>query len=208
MNKEYMKNLVMQYVNSTGTKNIDINSENFIQEFKSWLSLIIKLSDGYIELLKFLNVDYNSLTMAEVGKGKYDSIVLNNGSTIMITPYIKEKINNPLVSHQFVSLKGRPFIICKDKPKIIKIGNIMTQNPYSEASIHDFNLLHDMNECDITVGVYGENTDKDKEQKLKMLKNFSEKLVRESRMDGYEFNGNYFYAVTSSPKITGKVLKR
>lgn len=203
---QYIEKLINQYVNSEAIKHIDMNSKMFKQEFVLWINQMQKISQGYLELLKDLNVEFDSQDMAEIGKGKYDSIVLNNNSTIMITPYIDEEISNPVAHYQFTVSDYRPAVIYNDsRNRFINIGNIMTQNPYSESDIFNWNQLHNSKTCNITIGVYGKVSDKNRKLKIKLLENFSKELDSNFNMDGYEYKNNYYYAVTSHKKVLKKV---
>lgn len=198
---EYIQKLIQQYINSQGIKNIDINSIKFKQEFVMWIDEMQKIKEGYIKLLEKNKIPYNSTEMVEIGKGKYDSIVLNNGSTIMLTPYLKEKGNNPLCLYRFTVKNNKPAVILNNgNIKNVPLKNIMIHNPYDESDICDFEKMFNNETCDITIGIYGKNEDKDKNQKIKLLENFKKELYLNFKQDGYESKGNYYYILTSHKK--------
>lgn len=206
MQNEYIEKLIQQFISSRGIKHIDTSSKMFRQEFVIWIDQMQKISQGYLELLEKLNIDFNNRNMAEIGKGKYDSIILNNNSTIMITPYIDEKISNPVAHYQFIVSDSKPAVIYSDsKNRFINIENVMTQNPYGENDIFNWNQLHNSKTCNITIGVYGKNSDKDKKSKIKLLENFSKELYSNFNIDGYEYKNNYYYAITSNEKVLKKI---
>lgn len=200
MQNEYIDKLIQQFVNSRGIKKIDVNSEMFKQEFIIWIDQMQKISKGYIELLEMLNIDFNNRNTAEIGKGKYDSIVLNNRSTIMITPYINEKVDNPVACYQFVVSDYRPAIIYDNRTRFINIENIITHNPYSRDNIYNWRKLHNSNSCNITIGIYGNKNDKDRLNKIKMLRDFSNELQSNFNIDGYDYKDNYYLALTTNNK--------
>ena len=44
----------------------------------------------------------------------------------------------------------------------------MTHNPYTEADIYNWEHLHNNDSCQVTIGIYGKNNDKDKNSKIKI----------------------------------------
>lgn len=201
---KYIKNLMQQFINSKGIKNIDINSRMFKQEFVMWIDEMNNLSEGYIQLLNLMGIPYDNSEMVEIGKGKYDSVVLNNGSTILLTPYITEKVNNPICNYEFTVSDKKPAVVKDGKSRILSIQNIMTHNPYTEADIYNWEQLHNNDSCQVTIGIYGKNNDKDKNSKIKLLEQFKKELYIGFNEDNYEANGNYYYSITSH----GKTLKK
>lgn len=203
---EYIQKLMKQFINSQGIQNVDINSIEFKKEFVMWIDERQKLKEGYIKLLEKLKVPYDTSEMVEVGKGKYDSIVLNNGSTIMLTPYLMEKGNNPLCLYRFIVEDMKPAVILNNgNTRNVPLKNIMTHNPYDESDIYEWDKLFNHDSCNITIGVYGRTEDKDKKSKIKMLEDFKRELYLGSNMSGYESCGNYYYAVTSHGKKIQKI---
>lgn len=203
---EYIQKLMQQFISSQGIQNIDVNSIDFKKEFVMWIDERQKISDGYIKLLEKLKVPYNTSEMVEVGKGKYDSIVLNNGSTIMLTPYITQKINNPLCNYRFTVEDMKPSVILNNgNIKSIPLKSIMIHNPYDESDIYDWEKLFNHDSCNITIGIYGKCDDKDRKSKIKLLEDFRKELYLGSKMASYEANGNYYSAITSHGKTLQKV---
>ncbi|MBE6160514.1 MAG: hypothetical protein E7157_05675 [Lactobacillales bacterium] len=203
---EYIQKLMQQFINSQGIKNIDVNSIEFKKEFVMWIDERKNISEGYIKLLEKLKVPYNTSEMVEIGKGKYDSIVLNNGSTIMLTPYLMEKGNNPLCLYRFTVEDMKPAVILNNgNIRNVPLKSIMTHNPYDESDICDWEKLFNHDSCNITIGIFGKHEDKDKKSKIKMLEDFKKELYLGSNMTGYESCGNYYYAITSHGKKIQKI---
>ena len=159
-----------------------------------------------MELSKF--ADCNT---AEVGKGRYDTIVKPFNTTI-ITPYSEGLIvpnKSRIITSKFIVLNGMPVLykangmnITETKP-ILSDSTLtfMTQNPYMEANIKNWEQLHNSGESDIIVGVYGSIYDKDIESKLKQIQELEEKLNGSYIGDGAVIGDTYSYAIASKRKV-------
>lgn len=168
---KYFYYLICQFNSAKGIKNPDLNSKVYIEEFANWL---YEQRKGYDELKKyfeFFEIDINSSSLAEVGKGKYDSIVLP--TTQIISPFGEtlKKENSELIIYQ-----GEPIILgSKDKGQVV--DKFLTHNPYTFEIIKDWSTLHN-NNYDIIVGICGTIYDKNiqdrKEQMIYLVHGMNE----------------------------------
>ena len=206
---EYYNHLLKQFVEAKGIKNVDEKSETFIEDFINW-SVDRKLTlKNYISIIGDTNVfPLYDETTAEVGKGVVDSIGKELGIKL-ITPY-GEKMNNPknVIPANLEVLKGIPTVVkgCNDNLILLPLNprrfrNFITQNPYDKGCIKNWNDLHNSGEYNIIIGVYGETSDKDRQSKIKMLKEFKDKLENGYREEQAIIYGNYYYLVYSDNPI-------
>lgn len=82
----------------------------------------------------------------------------------------------------------------------------MTQNPYNQGNIKNWELLHNNGE-NITVGVFGSIYDKDADAKIKQLKDLRDKC-KYIKEEYAAYNGSYYYAIASARKVRIKTRVR
>ena len=171
-NDMYIKFLISQFKSATGTKNIDVKSETFISDFRNWIKSRQDISQNYLSMLDYMGLQkIIEPTTAEVEKGKLDTIVKPFDTTI-ITPYSEGLIvpdKSRIITSEFIVHNGMPVLYKVNGMNITEAKPIssdstltfMTQNPYMEANIKNWEQLHNSGESDIIVGVYGSIYDKD-----------------------------------------------
>ena len=71
----YILNLIEQYKKATGTKNVDLESVEFLRDFNAWIAKNKVIGDIYLGMLEERGIYFDTEKCAEVGKGKDDSIV-------------------------------------------------------------------------------------------------------------------------------------
>lgn len=210
--KEYLNNLILQFKQATGVKNVDINSASFINEFSKWIKERRLATPFYSEFIYYLS-DRPCIgeKTVEIGKGIYDSIAINTIIS-MITPYADGIIKpaGSIIKGDFYIDESVPMIITEKDEGIEAFScndfnRFITQNPYNHTHLTDWEHLHN-NGGNITVGVYGSIYDKDIESKLKLMKDFESKLLSGYVSDYTTDRENYMYVVTSHRKIKQKVL--
>lgn len=216
---KYLKRLIGQFKNATGTNNIDINSEEFIQEFRIWINERKSMEHRYSSFIEYMGVpSVISECSVEIGKGKFDSIALE--TTIpMITPYYEgiTAIDNRIITADFIVYSGTPTILrhYKNRKQFEVVDTryfkrFITQNPYEQSCISNWEQLHNRGH-NITVGIFGSVYDKDIELKLKQIKTLSDKLNDNSYVEEYTTDADlYYYAISSTKKvkIKEKILTR
>jgi len=211
--KDYLSLLIGQFANAKGIKNVDINSQSFINEFSEWLRERDIIGGYYASFIDCMRV-HPSLTpetCVETSKGAYDTITEYTGMT-MITPYYdyrKAIIGRDIIDGEFRVIDSTPIIQGGIKSDIVDttmIRRFLTQNPYSDYEIANWEQLHNSGESNITVGIYGETTDKDIDSKIKQLRRLKDKLYEGYAEDYATDRGIYYYAISSNRKV--KTLAR
>lgn len=206
--EKYLSLLIEQFKQANNIKNVDINSQAFISEFSEWIKLRQDVSKNYLALLEYMELSkFADCDTAEVGKGRYDTIVKPFNTTI-ITPHISglETLRNErIINAELVVMGETPVLFGANKngKPISSSSNLtfMTQNPYTPIEIRNWEDLHNSGESDIIVGVYGSIYDKDIASKLKQIQELEEKLngsyIREDAVVG----DTYSYAIASKRKV-------
>ena len=209
--EEYLMKLMRQWKESIGKETMDINSEILLQEFYNWLKERQSILTEYKSLLDYMNIEYNNPMTAEIGKGIYDSIVKNISTTI-ITPYtygLKNITKSKII-------KGRLELVEDNSPKqdisinkeTSHIDTLMTQNPYQSIELSGWSKLHHSHNYRIIIGVYGKNTDKDKEKKLTLLKTMRNILNENCKEEYIKTNDDYCYVVTTKEHSKIKLKRK
>ena len=185
---EYVNKLIEQFENATGIKNS--NTIGFVREFVEWLGERRNILDDYIEVLDYMDLDYNSSLTAEIGKGMNDSVALKNNNTKIITPYTygMKKNKNRIIQGE---------LVYREKPNNnLNIDTFMTQNPYK--NITGWNRIND--KYQIIAGVYGKTFDRDRTKKIKMLKELKENLLYPYKEEYVRVKDSYYYVVATRKK--------
>jgi len=214
--EKYLNKLIEQFKNATGTKNVDVNSQEFVKEFSEWVKSHKIIGEDYISFIEYMDVHPTVISeeSVEIGKGKHDSIVL--GTEIpMITPYSEgiKRENGRIITADFRVYNGTPIIIKHNKDenqfKAVDtqcVRRFITQNPYEQSCIIDWEQLHNRGE-NITVGIFGSIYDKDIERKIQQIEALRDGLSDDYFKEDYVTEGDsYYYAVSSARKV--KVLTR
>ena len=202
--EEYFYKLTNQFKEATGLNKelsrieLEEEYENCIkEEFENWIQERRRIAEIYLTQLDSAEVEYNHKMTAEIGKGLYDSAVDKLDTTI-ITPYT-DGLTNPR------TIGARLVITPDDNSRlstpIPKINSIMTQNPYSDLEIKNWEKLFNEEILRVTLGIYGNINDKDRYTKIKQLKEFKKRLTVDYKEVRYTFDNSYGYAITSSPSI-------
>lgn len=204
---KYLDLLVMQFKQATGTKKVDINSHQFIKEFFEWLKKRRLIGTDYASFIDYMQGSFLTDSTVEIGKGKYDSIVLERNVPI-ITPFSEGIIHEAgITTAVFIVHNAKPLMIRRDsgeyqveKVDTEQIRRFMTQNPYVRGDIHHWEQLHNRGN-DITVGAFGSIYDKDIESKIKQIEKLKDKMA-----DGYKEEyaidkDSYYYAIVSARKV-------
>ncbi len=82
----------------------------------------------------------------------------------------------------------------------------MTQNPYTIYDLEYWDKLHNRGIHNIIVGMYGNIYDKDKEEKLDLMRNLFQKLDEEVITDYEILSDEYFCVIGSKRNIKEKNL--
>lgn len=202
INEEYNSHLIKQYMDAIGTSKLDIDSNTFLSDFKSWLEARKYSGEAYLGLLFRMGfIKVSSRETAEIGKGIHDTVAKPLDTTI-ITPYYEElskRAIGSVIKANFKVNKGNPVIIpCKSDQESsltnLHISNFMTHNPYNPYSITGWEQLP-LKGYDMVVGMFGNIKDKDRGTKIKYLALLRDKLLVPSQMEITEYKDTYCGAV-------------
>lgn len=216
--ERYLNKLVEQFKQSTGAKNVDVNSQTFISEFSSWIKSRQAIGEDYLGLLDYMELHrIGEAETAEIGKGKYDTLV-SEANTTIITPYSKGIIAEPerIITADFSVYDSTPILVRTTEKNTTQLDPItssetltfMTQNPYTVAQIANWEQLHNSGENNIVVGVYGSIYDKDTDRKIKELESLREKLYDSYIEEQCVLGDTYCYAIASKRKYKVKTKTR
>ena len=202
MENEYIAYLYQQYCRTIGKKSklIDFNSD--FDDFVRWIRNNQLLGEYYKTYIEFLGIDFNTWSLFEANKGKYDSIIDN--SVYMISPFASTvggtdmRIYN---HHGDVVIADEKKLYASDE---IGIQTIITQNPYSIDFIEGFKSMHEHGK-DICIGIFGGKYDSDRLNKERLMMRLYDST------DGVNISydtidGKYLCALKSDRKV--KVKKK
>ena len=204
--KEYNDNaylylLTKQYRESLGYKKAPIDDK----EFKDWLKEREETSKIYLLLLEYMKIDYNHPLTAEIGKGLYDSIVLNDNTSI-ITPFTNGIVKPNTTKAIFEVVTNSKAERSLKQPTF---DSIMTQNPYNGVNIRNWEYLFNQEMLIATIGIFGKTYDADAKAKLKMIEEFKQRLsTTPYKEDGFTFKDDYGYVISSASKFKKRVKTR
>lgn len=202
---KYIDHIIEQFIKANGITKYDYNSKEFLREFCEWVEERQILGKHYTYLLSQMGIDIDNYSTAEVGKTSFDSIGRNQRTTI-ITPYIYgfERSNRIIESPLIVDSFGNP-IISYDKEKLEYIDRFITQNPYNNYNIENWDKLHNSG-SNIVVGIYGTESDKDIVDKIELINEFKELLNDDYIEEETTIYNTYCKVVVSKRKILEKKL--
>ena len=165
----------MQFSDSQGFKNIDVNSTEFQNEFIEWMKFQKQSSEVYQKALMLSDISYDTNYSIEVGKGKFDSIAFDNNYGRLVTEYALSFDDNLdakriINSRIHVNNSDQPYAFTSDKNKLnhdfisLDTNLIYTQNIYNSEDLYVFARLHNYGN-NILIGAYGKISDKDQIKK-------------------------------------------
>lgn len=209
--QQYSNYLIEQFVEAEGMKN-DLKLPEIVNELKHWLEHQKKHIILYKKALKELNVPYDNIYCAELGKGTEDSIVYIQETTTMITPYIatKNQTSKNIILPFDIKIKEGHIILKREEgTKIINgFNRYITQNPYIPSDLEKWVQLHLKNQP-ITIGVYGKTADKNRDQKIKLIKNIKEKSYANFiYIENEVYQDTYVSIFTTKPSQQEKILQK
>ncbi len=210
-----IKYLIEQFKQATGLTNFDYHDKACQKELIEWVKERNKYGEIYgIFLQEHSSINLNSPRCAEVGKSSHDTIILPY-KTSMITQHEHKIVDDGkrlILPHKMEVFNGCPAIVFTNRKynvefEIIEpetIDTVITQNPYTEGYIKGWDELH-KNETSIAIGVYGCVSDKDRETKIRMLRNYRSKLEGLSKEEYGVKQDAYYYFIASSRYVKKRV---
>ena len=193
----YILNLYKQYCDAKDLVFRPIMDITSTEGFTDWLIENIKISRMYRDYI--MNLGFaDGKTIAEIGKGKYDSIADNDFS--VISPYGEEM--DQICSDFFIigkyPLVSKEGIVCAPSENIL-----LTHNPFDESMSQYWYRMHNALLYDISVGVYGNINDHDRNEKINLIMELSKRMTRDYGLES-DTNGNNYFCTVYSKKIVKK----
>ena len=216
--EKYFNKLIEQFKSATGTKNVNVDSPEFIEEFCEWVNVRKMIGKHYTSFIEYMDVHPMIIgeVGVEIGKGIHDSIALDTG-IYMITPYSEgiKRTDAGIITADFVVYDGTPVMIkhCKGGNQFKEVDTqyirrFLTHNPYEQSCIKNWEQLHNAGE-NITVGVFGNTYDKDINQKISQLQELRCGLTDGFFKEDFTIDrDNYYYAISSTGNVKVKTLKK
>lgn len=184
----YTNELVKQFLMAKGIKNADFTSQDFKAELNKYITVREEIQYHYLDLFDDMEINvYHNPKVAEVGKGKKDTVTAY-GDSVILSPYADE-----------VECKGIKVKTKIDASELLTYANLyelttfITQNPYNENDVNELLKLANRYNYNIIIGVYGFTSDKDKDSKIKSLREFANKSYYAPFEDGYEDSDYGYY---------------
>ena len=197
---EYMEKLINLYRLSMGINKKETVKE---KEFLEWLFIYTNNGQVYLSWLKEKRLlEDISHKFAEVGKGEYDTITINQNTTL-ISPYIdiQSNSNNKIINSDFTVFNGIPLIVNGKPFEMVKgINTFMTQNPYDIDSMINWPGLYNYGNYDIIIGLYGNYFDKDKNSKIRFLKRMRERIISDCEIEEVSKKDTYCYVLSTKAR--------
>lgn len=215
--ENYKQKLLEQYKSSQGINSSSNQSKIYMADFVPWLLKQQSIGNNYAEFLEYLELPFDNYNCAEVGKNEFDTIVKPYRTTIITSDMEGLATINQtrIINGDFQVQRELPTIIIPSDNHTIRkiipqtrIRTYMTQNPYNQSNITNWENLHNSKEAAIILGVYGSTYDKDIEEKIKQLQDLKEKLLDDIIESYEEYNDEYYYVISSNIKSSRKCLTR
>lgn len=200
MNKYYFLYLYKQYCNSIGKEFNKLNLFND-EDFIYWVIQRNKQTNIYKSYIETIGIKLEHSYDIEIGKGKYDSLGKEN--VLMISPFAE---TSGLPKSNLIFYNEEPLIITDSAIySIFEYTSFFIHNPFFKEDIRNIVIAHNMG-FNICFGIYGNNSDKDKNKKLEMLKESTENMKNDFEFNYETEDTSYYACLISKRKIKRKVL--
>lgn len=201
MLEEYLMALYYQYCNARGIKNINFAKMKDDEDFINWIVQNRQTSKIYKDYLSYLEVPLYDGT--EVGKGKYDSI--SSKDMKIVSPY---GITLGVLPSKLMITDRNVLIVTSRIISLAKTNLFITHNPYSYQDISSWHKIHNSGMYDISIGVYGNACDRDRETKIELLSKLADKMDTDTELTQDTLGDKYFCSLNSKRYIKRKILTR
>ena len=194
---KYKLNLYNQFLNTEGVESVHYQSRAFFKEYRQWLKDYKKILKEYSTYLQNLNINLSSYSVAEVGKGLNDSIVMYPDFQV-ISPYA-DTLGEDNADLKFINNK----LYISKFDRLVEADNIkrfITFNPYFDDDLSNWHLIHN-NGFDISIGVCGRVYDRDSGKKIRLISDIADKMNGRFEENYDVIGDNYFYNIHSKKRI-------
>ena len=101
---------------------------------------------------------------------------------------------------ELIVLEDYPLLKTNGGIKIIKAQVLLTHNPYDEMLIYNWPKIHNAQEYNISIGVYGNIYDNDYSKKIELIEKLSEKMDTDHKVD-YEIDNDIYLCSINSIRM-------
>lgn len=202
MFNRYLLNLYKQYCDARSVVCNPFDGKNLSYDFLEWITINKLMAKEYSDYLLYLG-HLESKTVAEVGKGRYDSIA--SEEMTIISPYADTL---ELPKRELFVIDGVPLIEQGGKIVLPEEQILLTHNPYDEMRIINWSRVHNMRDYDISIGMFGSIYDKDFPKKVKLIEEISKRMTEDHVIDYDTDKDKYFCSLNSKRKVKVKTLTR
>ena len=230
MNEQYLNKMFEEFKRAYGIKDTVENFSDYQDLFEEWVMLKRKSASHYVQLFDYMdhNDELEIRTMAEFGKGAYDTIAIamathTNYQPIVISPYaqtIAKDSGIQTYTGELSLLNNRDVVVKYPSSNDYRmnpncdpvfrddIGTFMTQIPYSKKEILPFLSLMESPKI-LLIGTHGALSDQDRKENLQQLSNLYHQLSnldsRDVQFCSETQEDSYVSAIKVTPKA--KVLR-
>ena len=201
-------NTIREFKEANGIEQLNTtNSKEFIHELADWINHRKHVLLDHLSLIEGIGLSsaFNPYT-AEVGKCRLDTIAKLTNTTI-ITPYTKglEHIDSDRLIKGSVVVNGNmPLLVTKETIEAINSNAIITffsHNPYTKASIRNWENLHNNTDYNIILSVFGSIYDKDYRRKTQLIDEFKRSIYPLFIEESTTINDTYHHIIASDKGI-------
>lgn len=230
MNK-YLFKMFEEFKKAYGIKDTFDNFSKYQDLFANWIINKKNAATNYVQLFDYMENDeeIQTYTMAEFGKGIYDTIAIEMANNTIHQPIVISPFAETIKRDSGIEVFTGELAVCNDGDVIVKypteedyatnpnchpifndeIGTLMTQVPYSKVELYPFFKLIDSYKT-LFIGTYGSLSDKDCEENLKRIQSLYQELCdinyRDVNFCSETQEGCYLSAIKISSRA--KVLKK
>ena len=220
MQIKYIDALYSRFIQAKGYNGMDLNSSYMNDEFEEWLEQCADQLSKYRRYLDYRKIDYNRSDVAEIGHGSLDTVIEKNSKSLIVTPYsdsFENKEDYNIASGYFHGF-GYNFSVCKRDSELCLVTkeivmNLDNYNTFITQNPSDLRLLKKLIRAsyfgrDIRICFYGNDSDNDKEKKIKIMNDLKDKIF------DYEYEeinvvDKFMYLIyTNKNKEESKQLKK
>ena len=206
MSLNYILALKAQYASATGY--LLNSSKEQEKDFIDWVKRQNDTKEKYKNYLLNCGINYNLRNSAEFGKGFCDTISSDFGESLLVTNYgdtfKKGNYSERIIPGNLYVGKDVPCAVveCRQTRSfehifLDSVDLFYTQNIFWKKELLSFAKVHNLGKS-IVIGAYGKLNDKDRNAKIKQLREFKELLLDRKYKENYIYsNDDYIYFIHS-----------